>query len=128
MQLATANSLKISDAIAWKSLKQLVYKFSFKPREAMILMGDIPKATYYAGIGHYQGKLNRDQLERISYLLGIYKALVILFDDRQQAMSWIIRNNSLPPFYGKTPKEFMLEGSIVRLSEVRRFLDFWRGY
>lgn len=128
MQTAIHIPLKISDEIAWKSLKNLVEKFSLTPLEARILMGDLPKATYYAGINQYKGKLNRDQLDRISYLLGIYKALRLLFDDSSQAMSWIVRNNALPPFNGLTPKEYMLEGSIVRLSEVRRFLDFWRGY
>ena len=128
MQLATEKAPKISDAVAWKSLKNLIEKFDFKPKQAMTLMGDMPKATYYAGIGHHQGKLSRDQLDRISYLLGIYKALRILFDDSQQAVSWINRKNTLPPFNGMTPKEYMLDGSMVRLSEVRRFLDFWRGY
>lgn len=128
MRLVTQTTSKISDPIAWKSLKNLIEKFEFKPKEAMTLMGEMPKASYYAGISHHKGKLNRDQLERISYLLGIYKALRILFDDSQQAMTWITRKNSLSPFNGMTPKEYMLEGSIVRLSEVRRFLDFWRGY
>lgn len=128
MRATEDKSLKISDAVAWKSLKNLTEKFDFKPKEVMTLMGEIPKASYYAGINQHKGKLNRDQLDRISYLLGIYKSLRILFDDSQQAMGWVNRQNTLPPFNGMTPKEYMLEGSMIRLSEVRRFLDFWRGY
>lgn len=91
-------------------------------------MGEMPRSTYYKGIFHHQGKLSRDQKERISYLLGIYKNLRILFTDSQQALTWINRENELPPFYGRTPREYLLEGSLIRLAEVRRFLDFWRGY
>jgi len=87
-------------------------------------MGDMPRSTYTT----QKAKLNRDQKERVSYLLGIYKSLRILFDDAEQARTWINRQNTLPPFNGLTPKEYMLEGGIVRLADVRRFLDFWRGY
>lgn len=102
----------------------LVNRFDFKESEARILMGDMPRSTYTS----HRAKLNRDQKERVSYLLGIYKALRILFDDGEQARTWINRNNSLPPFNGMTPKEYMLEGGLVRLADVRKFLDYWRGY
>lgn len=117
----------ISDSVAWKSLQNLVDRFDLAPEEGAILMGDMPRSTYFKGIKDHEGKLNRDQKERISYLLGIYKALRILFTDSRQALTWIERENSLPPFNGMTPKQYMLEGSIVRLAEVRRFLDYWRG-
>lgn len=118
----------ISDKVAWKSLHNLVERFRFLPEEGRILMGDMPRSTYFKGLQDYQGKLSRDHKERISYLLGIYKDLRILFTDSHQAMTWIERANDLPPFNGMTPKQFMLEGSLIRLSDVRRFLDFWRGY
>lgn len=119
---------KISDAIAWKSLEKIIEKFHLTESEAIILMGDIPRSSYYQGIKKHIGRLTRDQKERISFLLGIYKALRILFIDSAQGMSWINRNNQLPPFNGRAPKDYMLEGSIIHLAEVRRFLDFWRGY
>lgn len=124
MQVNTEKITQISDAIVWKSLFNIVKRFNFNEREALILMGNMPRATYYKG----QAKLDRDQRERVSYLLGIYKALRILFDDSSQATSWINRKNTLPPFNGITPKEYMLEGGLVRLADVRRFLDYWRGY
>lgn len=117
----------ISDQVAWKALQNLVERFRFNEEEAKILMGDMPRSTYYKGISQHIGKLNRDQKERISYLLGIYKSLRILFTDSQQALTWINRENQLPPFNGITPRQYLLEGSLVRLADVRRFLDFWRG-
>lgn len=114
----------ISDEVVWKSLTQIVTRFSLKENEARILMGEMPRSTYTS----HKAKLSRDQKERVSYLLGIYKALRILFEDETQATTWINRKNSLSPFNGLTPKEYMLEGGIVRLADVRKFLDFWRGY
>lgn len=117
----------IPQAIAWKSLENLLNRFELKEEEGLQLMGDMPRSTFYKGLKTHEVKLSRDQLERISYLLGIYKGLRILFTDSTQAMSWINRPNTLPPFNGMTPLTFMMEGSLVRLAEVRRFIDFWRG-
>lgn len=128
MKLVANTIPPIDNEVAWKSLATLVKRFDFKEKEALILMGDMPRSTYTTGIKNKSINLDRDKKERVSYLLGIYKALRILFDDSSQALSWIKRENSLPPFNGKTPKEYMLEGSIVRLAEVRKFLDYWRGY
>lgn len=118
----------ISDAVAWKALKNMVERFQFSRDEALILMGDMASSSYYKGINKLDGKLTKDEKERISLLLGIYKALRILFVDSEQALSWINRTNTLPPFNGITPRSYMLDGSLLRLADVRRFLDFWRGY
>lgn len=124
MHVSTSPINTISDEVVWKSLFNLVERFDLKESEARILMGDMPRSTYTS----HRSKLSRDQKERVSYLLGIYKDLRILFDDAEQARTWINRQNTLPPFNGLTPKEYMLEGGIVRLADVRKFLDFWRGY
>jgi len=124
LQPSTLNS----DQVAWKSLQQMVQRFHLTESEAKVLMGDMPRSTYQRGLHQHIGQLNKDQTQRISYLLGIYKNLRILFTDSHQALTWIDRQNQLPPFNGMTPKQYMLEGSMVRLADVRRFLDFWRGY
>lgn len=124
MQASASALQNIPDEIVWKSLTNLVTRFDLKESEARILMGDMPRSTYTS----HKAKLNRDQKERVSYLLGIYKSLRILFEDAEQARTWINRENSLPPFNGLTPKEYMLEGGMIRLADVRKFLDFWRGY
>lgn len=128
MKTSTQVSLSVPNEVAWKALKNLVERFNFDKDEALKLMGDMPASSYYKGIKKYDGNLSRDEKERISLLLGIYKDLRILFVDSSQAMSWINRKNTLPPFNGMTPRSYMTEGSLMRLAEVRRFLDFWRGY
>lgn len=70
---------------------------------------------------------SRDLLERLSYILGIYKALQILLPDAEAADSWVNRANGAPLFNGGTPLERMLAGKVADLYEVRRWLDGQRG-
>ncbi|MGQ3887622.1 antitoxin Xre-like helix-turn-helix domain-containing protein [Legionella sp. CNM-1927-20] len=128
MKTSTQKAVNVSNQVAWKALKNLIERFNLTKEEALKLMGDMPISSYYKGINKFEGNLSRDERERISLLLGIYKDLRILFIDSAQAMSWINRENKLPPFNGITPKKHMMEGSLIRLAEVRRFLDFWRGH
>ncbi|KTD11323.1 antitoxin Xre-like helix-turn-helix domain-containing protein [Legionella jamestowniensis] len=128
MKTSAQVSLAVPNEVAWKALKNLIERFNFTKEEALCLMGDMPASSYYKGISKFDGNLTRDEKERISLLLGIYKNLRILFTDSNQAMSWINRENALPPFNGITPRSYLMEGSLMRLAEIRRFLDFWRGY
>jgi hypothetical protein len=65
--------------------------------------------------------LASDVLERISYLLGIYKNLGILFSERAQAKDWLEKPNAT--FNGSTALGFMTLGNTVDLREVRCYLD-----
>ena len=68
-----------------------------------------------------------DTLLRISAILGIHKALRILFADGERALQWLRNENAAPLFGGQRPIDLMLSGTQVGLIEVRRFLDAWRG-
>lgn len=60
---------------------------------------------------------------RISSLLGIYRALAILFPDSAQAYRWIRRPNSHPMFSGCTALDYMIGGGLGSIIEVRHLLD-----
>lgn len=77
--------------------------------------------------GRVNASLGPDGLDRASYMLGIYKALHILFPDSEQADSWIKRSNASTTFNGRSPLEQMLGGRMRDLQLVRRHLDGWRG-
>lgn len=70
---------------------------------------------------------SRDLAERLSYILGIYKALQILLPDARSADSWMNRPNSALLFAGRAPLERILGGNVADLYEVRRWLDGQRG-
>lgn len=70
--------------------------------------------------------LSFDQMDRISYLLGIHKALRIIYPFKEMAYSWVKRCGRI--FDGKNPIEFMVEGkTIIHLQYIRQYLDDVRG-
>ncbi len=91
------------------------------------LLGNPPASTFYKWKKEQGGNLPRDVLERISYVLGIYKALQILLPDPAQADRWITTPNTAPLFGGGSALERMLGGNVGDLFAVRQYLDAQRG-
>lgn len=91
------------------------------------LLGDISRPTYHNWQRGKIGTLSRDQLERISLVLGIYKGLKLLFADEASATRWLTSPNRDLPFGGQSPLQRALKGSIDDLYVVRRYVDAWRG-
>lgn len=96
-------------------------------REAMTLLGLRSRSTYHVWKEGKSGPLSRDTVERISYVLGIYKALQILLPEPSAADGWIRRPNKAPLFGGKPAIDRMLSGNVADLFVVRQYLDAQRG-
>jgi hypothetical protein len=95
--------------------------------EARKLLGDPPRSTYFLWKKGVASQLDRDTLERVSYVLGIYKALQILLPDAEAADAWVRKPNAAPLFGGKPALHRMLSGNVADLYVVRQYLDAWRG-
>jgi hypothetical protein len=95
--------------------------------EQMALLGLRSRSTYFKWKRDRQARLDRDQLERISHVLGIYKALQILLPDAAAADAWVKRPNRAEPFLGRPALDLMIQGGITGLFNVRRYLDAQRG-
>jgi hypothetical protein len=91
------------------------------------LLGWPPESTFYKYKAGAAGALSYDLLIRISLVLGIYKALGILYPERALAQSWVKLPNSNPLFGGRPALALMTEGGIDGLYQVRRLLDGRRG-
>ena len=95
--------------------------------EARTLLGSPPESTFYKWKAGKVGQVSRDVLERVSYVLGIWKALQILLPDAPAADTWLRRPNSAAPFGGRPALERMLSGNVADLYLVRQYLDAERG-
>lgn len=71
--------------------------------------------------------LSSDTVERMSYLLGIAKALQILLPTPANRLLWLRNGNSGPPFNGQAPLDRLLNGQVADLFVVRQVLDAARG-
>jgi hypothetical protein len=76
--------------------------------------------------GRWHQTLTQDQFMRASALIGIYKALHLLFAD-DLADQWPALRNKGPLFENLTPVESMIEGGIPQMLEVRAHVDALRG-
>jgi hypothetical protein len=113
---------------ALRTFFKLAEQWDLRIAEQRKLLGDPPESTFYKWKRQQEGVLGRDTLERISYLLGIYKALQILFPDPAQADAWLRKPNQAALFGGDSALERMLSGNVSDLFVVRQYLDAQRGW
>ncbi len=95
--------------------------------EQMALLGVTARSTFFKWKKDPNAVLPKDTLERISYILGIYKALQILLPDEKAADEWVMRPNTAHSFGGRSPLDRMLSGQVADLFVVRQYLDAQRG-
>jgi uncharacterized protein (DUF2384 family) len=114
------------NAVALKAFFAIARRWALSSEQERILLGT-HKATFYRWKNKNQGALSNDTLERISYILGIYKALRILLPTEKTASQWIHKPNAAPLFNGKSALDKLLQGRVVDLADVRRYLDAERG-
>ncbi len=94
-----------------------------------ILLGSIPESTFFKWKKELRGRLTVDTLDRVSYVMGIHKALRILLGDVSSVQRWIHAPNSAPLFDGRSALEVMTTtGQMEDLAAVRRYLDAERGW
>jgi len=104
----------------------IIEKWQLRNEDAMALLGGASHGRYYELKKHRKGLLSQDELTRISLLIGIFKALNILFSQRL-ANQWTSRPNSNPMFNNAAPLELLVRGGVPGMMGVRRLLDYRRG-
>jgi hypothetical protein len=86
---------------------------------------DLPLRSYRRWKAGEIGRINRDGKARLSNIMGIHKALRIIFREPQRGFDWIRAPNAV--FGGRSALEVMLGGELTDLMRVRRYLDAERG-
>jgi hypothetical protein len=110
-----------------KAFFRIAQKWSVKDQDARALLGGISSGSFYALKKEpVRRALDQDALTRISLLIGIFKALNILYSQRL-ADAWMTLPNTNPIFRGATPIEYMLRMGLPGMIQVRQLLDARRG-
>ena len=86
---------------------------------------DLNKRTYARWKAGDLGRIGRDGKARLSNLIGIHKALRIVFRDPARGYDWIKAPNEA--FDRSSALNVMLGGELTDLMRVRRYLDAERG-
>ena len=95
--------------------------------EQRALLGWPASSTYHKYKTGDVGTLSFDTLTRISLVLGIYKALHILYPEAALADRWVKLPNANAMFGGRPALSFIVDGGIDALYQLRRLLDARRG-
>lgn len=119
------NRTRLSPA-AIKGLLRIAAHWKLRDEDTRDLLGGISSGSFYTLKSRAAKTLDTDQLTRISLLIGIYKALNILYSAKL-ADAWITLPNTNPMFGGDSPLNYLKKGGIPAFMRVRQLLDARRG-
>lgn len=110
---------------ALRTFFRIAEAWKLREQEQMRLLGLDSRSTFQSWKRGAIASLPKDALERISYVMGIYKGLHILLP--ASADDWIRKPNSARPFAGASALDRMMSGNVADLYVVRQYIDAQRG-
>jgi hypothetical protein len=111
---------------AVRAFFNIIDRWGIRDEDARVLLGGLSNGPYYEMKKDPDRVLDPDRLLRISYLIGIFKALNILYS-KKLAAEWVRLPNTNRIFGGQTPLAYMIKGGLPAMQTVRRLLDARRG-
>lgn len=108
-----------------RTVVNLFCRWGLTDAQASILLGGLSMRTWARWKIGIVGRISRDLKCRLSNLLGIHKALRIIFTDVDRSYGWVKRPNKA--FGGVPALDVMLGGELTDIMRVRRYLDSVRG-
>lgn len=111
---------------ALKAFFSLTARWGVRDEEARALLGGVSNGPFYRWKKDPSRTLDTDTLTRISYLVGIFKALHLLYGPAI-ADEWVRLPNTNRLFGGRSPLAYLVDGGLPAMQAVRRLLDARRG-
>jgi hypothetical protein len=111
-------------AAMFRAALNLFGKWEITDEQAATLL-DMPVRSYRRWKAEGPGRMSRDGAARLSNLMGVHKALRIIFTEPGRAYAWIRAGNAA--FGGASALDVMLGGELTDIMRVRRYLDATRG-
>jgi hypothetical protein len=114
-------------APAVRTFFQIARVWGLSTGEERALLGWPPSSTFHKYKSGDAGVLSFDTLTRVSLVLGIYKALQLLYSEPGFADRWMRMPNANAVFGGTSPMAFAADNGLDGLLQIRRLLDGRRG-
>ncbi len=111
---------------AIRAFFRLTAHWKLRDEDARGLLGGVSNGSFYQLKRSPSKTLDQDKLTRVSLLVGIFKALNILYSPKL-AEAWAQQPNSNPIFSGETQLAYMRKGGVPSMLSVRQLLDARRG-
>lgn len=116
-----------------RTFARIIERWKLPSSDAMALLGVDSRSTYYELLKRSRESrevkgLSKDQLDRLSYLLGIYEAIRVLFPHSEESRDeWVSRANTASLFGGRSPVEIM-RSSMIGLYQTFAHLSAARAW
>lgn len=123
----TVPDRKVMSGPALRTFFRIMELWGLSVEEQITLLGLSARSTFFKWKKDANVVLPKDTLERISYVIGIYKALQILLPNEKAADEWVKKPNAAPLFGGQSALDRMMSGQVADLFLVRQYLDAERG-
>jgi hypothetical protein len=123
------SSRKVQERLSPSAVRgflELASLWKLRDEDSRALLGGVSNGAFYNLKRRRSKTLDQDKLTRISLLLGIFKALNILYS-KKLADAWVQLPNVSPMFGGETPLSYMLKGGLPAMMRARQLLDARRG-
>jgi hypothetical protein len=123
----------VQAAAGLRTFARIVDRWKLSAADAMALLGMESRSTYYDLLKRSRESrevkgLSKDQLDRLSYVLGIFEAIRVLFPHSEETRDgWVARANTAPMFGGRSPLEIM-RSSMIGLYQTFSHLAAARGW
>ena len=124
-QAALSTERKDLTGPALRTFFRIADAWGLKEQEQMRVLGLDKRSTLQSWKRGDVAAISKDALERISYILGIYKGLRILLP--RTADEWVRKPNDAPLFGGRSALDRMMSGNVADLYVVRQYIDAQRG-
>ena len=111
-------------AAMFRAILNLFRLWQVADEQAATLL-DMPVRTYRRWKAGETGRMGRDLKARLSNLMGIHKALRLVFREPERGYGWVRAANEA--FGGRSALDVMLGGDLTDIMRVRRYLDAERG-
>jgi hypothetical protein len=111
---------------ALRAFFNIMRRWAVRDADARVLLGGVTNGPYYQLKRDPSRVLDVDRLTRVSLLVGIFKALNILYSGNL-ADRWIQMPNTNRLFGGQPPLDYLLRGGVPAMLTVRRLLDARRA-
>lgn len=108
-----------------RAVTTLLTNWQLSDADAAVLLGGISAKTYRRWKEGDYGRVTRDLADRLSNLLGVHKALRLIFSDPAAGYRWMAAANTA--FGGMSALDLLRQGGMEDLVRLRRYLDSVRG-
>lgn len=108
--------------VATETYTNIVKAWKLNDSDAKKLLDVETRTWMQIKSGTWSRPLEKEQLMRISAIMGLHRALHSCFN-KDLANRWVKRSNTGPMFSGREPIDVMIEGGLAVMIKTRRYME-----